>query len=253
MGGQPVMMPTFVLWDVDHTLIENSGVSKLNYERAFEILVGHPVDLHPHTDGRTDPEIMRNLLAAHSVDNIDFYAPQFADALAEAMRGNRKALRERGFVLPGAKAALVALDAESNVIQSVLTGNILFNAHEKLAAFGLDLFLDFEVGGFGTDSIVRAELVAAAQRRACEKYGQRFDETSTILIGDTVRDVRAGLDGGARVIAVATGEDSVQTLGASGAHAVLPDLNDTSLFVAALAAVRGSDQLSRTDPPVSNS
>ena len=29
-----------LLWDVDHTLIENSGVSKAVYARAFEMMTG---------------------------------------------------------------------------------------------------------------------------------------------------------------------------------------------------------------------
>lgn len=245
--SEEVGLPTFVLWDVDHTLIENSGVSKMNYARAFEILIGRPVSVQPQTDGRTDPEIMRNLCVANAVEDVDSCSPRFVEALAEAMRENRDALRDRGFALPGAKVALVALEAEAHVVQSVLTGNIPANAREKLAAFGLDPFLDFEVGGFGTDSNVRSELVGVAQRKAGDKYGHVFDETSTVLVGDTVRDVRAGLDGGARVIAVATGEDSEQTLRSNGADAVLPDLSDTARFVATLVGVRGAGSVPAAD------
>jgi hypothetical protein len=31
-----------VLWDVDHTLIENNGVNKETYAYAFELLTGRP-------------------------------------------------------------------------------------------------------------------------------------------------------------------------------------------------------------------
>jgi phosphoglycolate phosphatase-like HAD superfamily hydrolase len=238
MSGH-VNEPTLVLWDVDHTLIENSGVSKMNYMRAFEILVGRPVESRPHTDGRTDLEIMDNLLRAHGVD-AEEYRAQFVDVLEQAMRENDTALRERGFALAGAEEALDALARESSIVQSVLTGNIPYNARAKLAAFGLDALLDFEVGGYGTDSSVRSELVPAAQRRAREKYGLAYDGPSTILVGDTVRDVRAGLDGGARVIAVASGEDSVDTLRESGAQAVLHSLEDTARFVDAVKEVRST-------------
>jgi phosphoglycolate phosphatase-like HAD superfamily hydrolase len=229
--------PTLVLWDVDHTLIENGGTSKANYLRAFEILLGRPATSLPRTEGRTDPAIMLDLLRAHDVDP-EAYRPRFAEVLAEAMRENAAALRERGNALPGAKAALAALTGERNVVQSVLTGNIPQNARAKLAAFGLDDLIDFEIGGYGTDSIVRAELVPIAQARASAKHGRRYDSTSTILIGDTVRDVRAGLDGGALVIAVATGEDTQDVLRESGAHAVLPDLSNTARFVRTVKNVR---------------
>jgi phosphoglycolate phosphatase len=45
--------PALLLWDVDHTLIENGGVSKENYALAFEILTGRAPEAQPQTDGRT--------------------------------------------------------------------------------------------------------------------------------------------------------------------------------------------------------
>src|SRR5437660_466817 len=41
-----------VLWDVDHTLIENGGVSKEMYARAYELLTGESPSEQPETDGR---------------------------------------------------------------------------------------------------------------------------------------------------------------------------------------------------------
>jgi phosphoglycolate phosphatase-like HAD superfamily hydrolase len=77
--------------------------------------------------------------------------------------------------------------------------------------------------------------VGIAQERASAKYGQGFDKGNTVLIGDTLRDVRAALKGGARVIAVATGTDSAEALLAEGADAVLPDLRDTRAVREAVA------------------
>ena len=57
-----------VLWDVDHTLIENSGMSKATYSLAFSKLTGMTPEAEPGTDGRTDPEIMRNLFAANGLE-----------------------------------------------------------------------------------------------------------------------------------------------------------------------------------------
>jgi hypothetical protein len=60
-AGKQVLL----LWDVDHTLIENSGVSKAVYARAFEMMTGHAAEVQPGTDGRTDYEIVRNLFTAN--------------------------------------------------------------------------------------------------------------------------------------------------------------------------------------------
>ena len=99
--------------------------------------------------------------------------------------------------------------------------------------------MDFEVGGYGSDDEIRANLVAIAQARATAKYGKTFDKANTILVGDTPRDVRAGRDGGAQVVAVATGADSVESLRAEGADVVLPDLLDTKAVVVAVTSLAG--------------
>jgi phosphoglycolate phosphatase len=140
-------------------------------------------------------------------------------------------LRRRGHELPGARAALAAFQAAEEIAQSVLSGNTRPNAVTKLKAFTLDGFMDFEVGGYGSDDAVRANLVGIAQERASAKYGRSFGPANTMLTGDTLRDIQAGRDGGAHVVAVATGPDSAEALLAAGADIALPDLRDTQIVV----------------------
>jgi phosphoglycolate phosphatase-like HAD superfamily hydrolase len=106
----------------------------------------------------------------------------------------------------------------------------------KLASFELDGYLDFEVGGFGSDHRDRPSLVEVARTKAERKYGTAFTGRATVLVGDTPLDVAAGRAGGARVVAVATGPYGVEELQATGADAVLPDLRDTEAAVAAILA-----------------
>jgi len=105
--------------------------------------------------------------------------------------------------------------------------------------FGLDCYIDFDAGGYGSDDDVRANLVGIAQARASARYGEVFCKRNTILVGDTLRDVRAALNGGARVVAVATGTDSPQALLNAGADIVLPDLRDTRAVTEAVAGIAG--------------
>lgn len=231
-------MQTLILWDVDHTLIENGGVSKLNYALAFELLTGERPRVQAATDGRTDVEIMENLWRDNDAwESLPTVAEREA-ALADAGERNRPLLAQRGHALPGAREVLVRMAGMADVISSVLTGNIPSNARVKLGAFGLDQFVDFEVGAFGNEHRVRAQLVPIAQAKAQQARG--FDPATmpTILIGDTVRDVNAGLGGGARVIAVATGVDSLDVLEGSGADAVLPSMADVDAFFEAFGRVR---------------
>jgi phosphoglycolate phosphatase len=234
--GLGAMCALLVLWDIDHTLIENHGVNKRTYALAFEMLTGQRAEHTARTEGRTEPEIMRNMLLAHEIDPTPEHVSRMPKALESATLSMAGILRDRGHELPGARDALTALQSSPGIVQSVLSGNIKPNAVIKLSAFQLEGFIDFEVGAYGSDDDVRANLVGVAQKRAKAKYGVRFDKTNTVLIGDTPRDVQAGRNGGAHVVAVASGSDSMEALHAEGADIVLPDLRSTDAIVGAVTA-----------------
>jgi phosphoglycolate phosphatase-like HAD superfamily hydrolase len=114
----------------------------------------------------------------------------------------------------------------------MLTGNIKANAIIKVAAFGLDRWLDIEAGAYGSDPHEeRSDLVAVARRRAAERYSE---PTAAVLVGDTPLDVRAAREAGARSVAVATGFSDAETLRASEPDAYLDDFSDTAAAVAAI-------------------
>jgi phosphoglycolate phosphatase-like HAD superfamily hydrolase len=231
--------PQLVLWDVDGTLIHNGGVSKQAYALGFERLTGTPPTEPVITDGMTDPAIMRSLFARHGIEFTSEVAAEIPKVMTDALATLVPELRVRGHAMPGARAAMDALAELPDVIQSVLTGNIAQNAFAKVAAFGLHARLDFEVGGFGSDDEVRANLVGAARGKALRKYGVAFNASNTVIIGDTLRDIEAGRDGGAHVIAVASEAFSEDQLLAEGAEAVIPDLRDTDGLVKSLLGFRG--------------
>lgn len=232
---------TLVLWDVDHTLIENGGVSKDTYALAFELIAGRPSAVRPVTHGRTDFQIMYDLLADNGVAVDDYRSiSQFEPFLVQAMAKCGPELPKRGYVLPGVVEALTALADNPKIIQSALTGNIASNAHAKISPFGLTKWVDLDVGGFGSDGHIRSSLVAAAQTKVLAKYGRSFDRMSIILIGDTPTDVQAARDGDAKIIAVATGVHTLDELAALNPDAALPDLSDLPTFLDTLATVRAA-------------
>jgi len=149
-GTGSVVRTLLVLWDVDHTLIENHGVNKEAYALAFQLLTGRPAEHSAQTDGRTEPEIMRNMLLRHGIEPTADYVSRMPDVLEAATSSKAKRLRERGNELPGARDALATLQATPGIIQSTLSGNIKPNAFTKLSAFDLDKYFDFEVGGYGS-------------------------------------------------------------------------------------------------------
>lgn len=225
-------MRTLVLWDVDHTLVDIGGLSPELYAKAFQKVMGRPLIHMVPMAGRTDwaiaSDILRLNAATESLETL------FCDAVAEEFAAHQQQVRERGRVLEGAREALAALRDRDDVVQSVLTGNMRPIAVTKLTALGLIGYLDLSVGAFGMDSKDRSRLVAEAQRRAKEQDGEVFTAETTVLIGDTPNDVAAGRDGGARVVAVATGMSTRDVLAAAGAEIVLDDLRDTPAVVAAI-------------------
>jgi phosphoglycolate phosphatase-like HAD superfamily hydrolase len=152
---------------------------------------------------------------------------RFADALgAEHIRRTAE-LRERGYALPGAAAALAALE-ERGVRQSVVTGNVRTAAEVKLATFGLDAYLRLDDGAYGEDGEGRPELLRLALHRAGVQAAE------AVFLGDTPADVAGGHEAGVRVVAVATGKTPAAGLEAAGAELVLDGLADTAQVLDAL-------------------
>ncbi|AGL15118.1 haloacid dehalogenase-like hydrolase [Actinoplanes sp. N902-109] len=217
------------MWDIDHTLLRGGGVAGAAWKTAFTAVTGKPWGVTPDFKGRTDLDICAEVFAAHGV--TDCTPERFFARYVQEVRSSRHLFAEQGELLPGVRQVLDALAARDDVVQTLVTGNVPEVAAEKVAAFGLSGAFDAEVGGYGTDHPVRAELVRRSRERAEAKYGEEF---SLVVIGDTVHDVTGALANGALAIAVATGATRMADLTRAGAHVVLPDLSDRSAAVAAI-------------------
>jgi phosphoglycolate phosphatase len=223
-----------VLWDVDHTLMDSGGVGSEVYASAFGKVTGRPLAQMADVSGRTEPVIFREALKLNGIQDPGDLFTRFAEEQARGYAERADEMRQRGRALPGAAEALRALSGHDDVIQSVLTGSTRPSAEIKLRTFGLDRHLDLGIGAYGTDGDIRARLVDIARQRATRRTGRHFDQATTILIGDTLGDVTAARDGAARIIAVATGRESPEVLGAAGADTVLVDLTSTAALLAAI-------------------
>jgi phosphoglycolate phosphatase len=228
------MGPRLVLWDIDHTLIETGGVGSQVYAEAFAKVTGRELTKMPQLAGRTEPVIFRDALRVNGVEARDDLYERFAAEQAQGYVDHLDDLRRQGRALPGAREVLEALAERDDITQSVLTGNTRPAAEIKLQAFGLDRYIDFDIGAYGTDDDTRANLVAIARQRAEKAHAQDYEAGQTLLIGDTPNDVAAARGSGARIIAVATGKDTAEELAETGARTVLPDLTNTSAVLAAI-------------------
>ena len=233
------MRELLVLWDVDYTLLSSAGLGTRLYEVTFREMFGRELIMVAPKAGRTDRAILLETLALAGIAEPMAYVDAFLAALArQSAAWNGTSWSGGGAAgevqaLPGAAAAIAAL-AAAGFRQSVLTGNVRPLAELKLGLAGLGEHLDLDVGAYGDVHEVRAELVAVARRAAAAAYGLDFGGPSTVLVGDTPLDVAAALATGARAVGVATGSFPAADLATAGAHAVLPDLTDTALLLAAV-------------------
>jgi phosphoglycolate phosphatase len=210
------------------------------YAEAFAAIVGRPLIQLPQTAGRSESEIFFDALALNGVDmradgEAERLLEPFSAALATALNARQDELKSQGQLLPGATQAMAAVAGLDGAVQSVLTGNSRPTAELKLRAFGLDGFVDFDIGGYGSEAYPKGTLLRVARQRAAEKHGVAFGEDATVYVADSPRDVDAARIGGARSLAVASGRASAAELRDAGADAVLPDLADTAALVTLIA------------------
>ncbi|WP_018549473.1 HAD hydrolase-like protein [Streptomyces sp. LaPpAH-108] len=172
---------------------------------------------------------MRELLRVNAVEpgQVEEFAQRIVARMPAQLDRHRDDIVRTGQVMPGAPAALAAVARNPETVPTVVTGNLQGSAEIKLKALGLDKHLDLASGGYASDDAHRPALVRVAQQRAGTRYNCDFTRDTTVIIGDSLEDIRTGREGGAGVIAVASGTTSPQELAAAGAHHVLSDLTDT--------------------------
>jgi phosphoglycolate phosphatase-like HAD superfamily hydrolase len=175
-----------------------------------------------------------SVLTLHAVSVNESLIERFYEEMATAAHERTDHMRAVGSALPGAAAALAALATIPGVVQTVVTGNIAPLARLKLTAVDLTAHIDFDIGGYGSDSAIRGEIVNLARERAALKHGVALPGESVIVIGDTVHDIAGAEFSGAVAIGVATGQTPAADLHAAGADVVLASLADTALVVAAV-------------------
>ncbi|NJK89151.1 MAG: HAD hydrolase-like protein [Myxococcales bacterium] len=160
----------------------------------------------------TDPVIVQGAFerAGRAFDASQL--PAIFDRYVEVLPEELEARHDAYIVHPGVRE-LVAAAHEAGHELALATGNIERGARIKLESAGLNPY--FPIGGFGSDSAERSELLAAAIRRSSGRW--RDDEI--IVIGDTERDVQAARRLGVRVVGVLAGSAMRAELRDSG-----PDL-----------------------------
>lgn len=233
--AEPARPRKLVLFDIDGTILWTDGAGRRAVFGALEENFGAVLPADHRFDGKTDPQIVRELLRHGGVSDADIDArlDQVLDRYYSLLREELDGADHREHVFPGVHELLDELEGRDDVVLGLLTGNIEAGAHAKLTAVGIAPHR-FVVGAFGSDHHHRPELPEIARERAERRLGHPIAGRDVVVIGDTPADVACGVGIGARAIGVATGRYSVDELRACHAAAVFADLSDTDAVVRAI-------------------
>ncbi len=219
-----------VLWDVDGTLIRTRGIGAEVFDRAFEQLLGLAptarITERVRLSGKTDPQIALEYLQLMEIEDPLRHLDQVLALVEAELAAAAPELAALGAALPGVAELLARLAADEGVCQTLLTGNLAANAAVKVAAFGLDRWLDLEIGAYGSDHADRCQLVPIALERARRLRHLDVDPDDTWVVGDTARDLACAQAGGVRCLLVATGGSPFSELAPLDPDALLEDLSD---------------------------
>jgi phosphoglycolate phosphatase-like HAD superfamily hydrolase len=223
-----VKKATLLLFDLDGTLLHAGEAGRRALAGAMGEVCGAPhaidtIDLR----GMTDLAIFRAALTEIGREPEPSVLAELAQSYLGLLSGEIR--RARGYrVLPGVKSLLVDLERVDGVVLGLGTGNLEMGARIKLDHGALSSHFVF--GGFGSDHETRSEVLRIGVERGAARVGLDPSACRVIVIGDTPRDVSAGLAIGAEVVGVSTGGYAPQTLLASGASWAFDDLSDPGVL-----------------------
>ncbi len=213
-----------VLFDIDGTILLTHNAGRHALEDALGEVLDHTMPTSGVSfSGKTDPQILTEILTAHKLTN-HINDGRFEAILEIYQAYLVKSLGERAEVLPGVVSLVETLHAKPNVQLALLTGNLEPMAYAKLRAVGLDTYFPF--GAFGSDDADRNRLPPFALQRAANHIGQTFDGHDVIVIGDTPHDIACAESIGARTVAVCTGRFSRDDLAPLQPDVLVDDLTD---------------------------
>jgi phosphoglycolate phosphatase-like HAD superfamily hydrolase len=179
--------------------------------------------------GKTDPSILIESLSIMGftekdiVEKSGILKEKYFHYLEESIR------KHEVIVYPGIKDILLKLSGREDILLGLLTGNFTESAKIKLSSHDLNRF--FKFGAFGDDAPIRNLLPEVAQKRIAEVYDLKIDFKDTIIIGDTIYDVRCAKYAGAVSVAVGTGWGETGALKNENPDYYFDDLSNIDEFM----------------------
>ncbi|HEY2990393.1 MAG TPA: HAD family hydrolase [Candidatus Binatia bacterium] len=236
MGQNSKFSPhSLVLFDIDGTLVDCGKAAGKCFSAAFQEAFGVacPIFAAEEVSGLTDTAILMEVVRRLALTPDDFERRRAVAFETYARNLERELKLCPARALPGAAAAIERVRSIPGCVTGLLTGSTEATARVKLEAAGIG-FDRFACGAYSEDGELREALPPAARRRFAELFGH--EPKTTILIGDTPRDVQAALATGCEFIGVTTGPYNSDALQRAGARVLLNDLTEPDSLCAAIAA-----------------
>jgi phosphoglycolate phosphatase-like HAD superfamily hydrolase len=237
------LLPTdlrVILFDIDGTLIR--AVRRPEYRgRIRQMLIDVFGTCGRITEvdfgGKTDLAIYREALECEGFApaQIREHLPRLEATMVEIL-AEMAATGEVFRLCAGVGQLLEALAADARFVTSLLTGNVEKLAEAKLRVAGIWQYFKGR-GAFGSDAEERDHLPEIAAARMTEHLGVELPPAQFVIVGDTPRDIKCAKHFGARVLAVASGQHSIEQLAAHHPDALLADLSDTLSVVNLLGKI----------------
>jgi phosphoglycolate phosphatase-like HAD superfamily hydrolase len=228
-------MKPLVLFDIDGTLMRSQGVGVSAMQMAFDaIYAGKGLRMEGiPVAGRLDTLIWADVMRRGGLEPDERELPRFRASYKSFLAERLHAASVRR--MPGVLELVERLHAAQTSVLGLLTGNWPDTAHLKISTAGFTPG-HFRIGAFAGDGPDRRSLPPVAIERCARETGYTPRPERTIIIGDTPLDVDCAHHNGCRVIAVATGDFTVDALRETGADLVVETLADIDAIDAWLHA-----------------
>ncbi len=222
-----------VLFDMDGTVVNVAPQHLEAFRVAMQSVYGLDVDGvldRQSYQGDTQPNVIRAAcrICGLSHEMTELLLPEALRVASETTISLLEA--EQVEALPGVVSVLEVLRGDGHGL-GLVTGTISTTTHVILERAGLRAC--FPVLACGEEADERAELLNLAIDRASQFYGARL-ERSLVVVGDAPRDIETGKAFGARTVAVATGNHTVDELAGHGPDVVLPHFSDVEASLKAI-------------------
>lgn len=223
------MIKTLLLFDIDGTILKADDATRQAINKTFGEIFGleDPQQNVPFA-GRTDLGIFKDV----ALELLG--RPLRSEELEQVVAGYLKMLPHEldcctFCLMPGVVPLLSFLASRKEIVLGLETGNLEPAAYMKLKRGGIADY--FSLGGFGSDSETRADIIRLGIERARRLNHVTIPDERIFVIGDSPHDISAGRSLGVKTVAVGTGSAATERLFAESPSCYLKDLSDIPAFI----------------------